>query len=206
MENWITEVMNTYGYIGILLLIALENIFPPIPSEVILTFGGFMTTTSNMSIIGVIVVSTIGSVIGAIALYGIGLLIDVNRLGKIVDKWGTILRLTSKDINKVNVWFNKFGVWAVFLGRLVPLVRSLISIPAGMAHMNFGIFLLFTTVGSLIWNSILVSVGAAVGASWSTIVGYMDTYSNVVLLLLVVLFVLFIILFMKNRVKPHDQA
>ena len=195
MENWITEVMNTYGYIGILLLIALENIFPPIPSEVILTFGGFMTTTSNMSIIGVIVVSTIGSVVGAIVLYGIGLLIDVNRLEKIVDKWGHILRLTSKDIDKANAWFHKFGVWAVFLGRLVPLVRSLISIPAGMAHMNFGIFLLFTTVGSLIWNSVLVSVGAAVGASWSTIVGYMDTYSNIVLLLLVVFFVLFLFFF-----------
>ena len=201
MENWITEVMNIYGYIGILLLIALENIFPPIPSEVILTFGGFMTTTSNMSIIGVIVVSTIGSVVGAIVLYGIGLLIDVNRLEKIVDKWGHILRLTSKDIDKANAWFHKFGVWAVFFGRLVPLVRSLISIPAGMAHMNFGIFLLFTTVGSLIWNSVLVSVGAAVGASWNTIVGYMDTYSNIALLVLVVIFVLFIILFLKNRVK-----
>ena len=204
MENWITEVMNTYGYIGILLLIALENIFPPIPSEVILTFGGFMTTTSNMSIIGVILVSTIGSVVGAIVLYGIGLLIDVNRLEKIVDKWGHILRLTSKDIDKANAWFHKFGVWAVFLGRLVPLVRSLISIPAGMAHMNFGIFLLFTTVGSLIWNSVLVNVGAAVGASWNTIVGYMDTYSNITLLVLVVIFVLFIILFLKNRVKWNN--
>ena len=203
MENWITEVMNMYGYIGILLLIALENIFPPIPSEVILTFGGFMTTTSNMSIIGVIVFSTIGSVVGAIVLYGIGLLIDVNRLEKIVDKWGHILRLTSKDIDKANAWFHKFGVWAVFLGRLVPLVRSLISIPAGMAHMNLGMFLLFTTVGSLIWNSVLVSVGAAVGTSWSTIVGYMNTYSNIVLLLLVVFFVLFIILFLRNRMKSH---
>ena len=203
MENWITEVMNTYGYIGILLLIALENIFPPIPSEVILTFGGFMTTTSNMSIIGVIIVSTIGSIVGAIVLYGIGLLLDVNRLERIVDKWGHILRLTSKDIEKANAWFHKFGVWAVFLGRLVPLVRSLISIPAGMAHMNFWVFLLFTTLGSLIWNSILVSVGAAVGTSWSTIVGYMDTYSNVVLFLLVVFFVLFIILFIKNRRKQQ---
>ena len=204
MENWIMEVMNTYGYIGILLLIAVENIFPPIPSEVILTFGGFMTTTSNMSIIGVIVVSTIGSVVGAIVLYGIGVLIDVNRLEKIVDKWGHLLRLTSKDIDKANAWFHKFGVWAVFLGRLVPLVRSLISIPAGMAHMNFGIFLLFTTVGSLIWNSVLVSVGAAVGGSWSTIIGYMDTYSNITLLVLVVIFVLFILLFLKNRVKSNN--
>ena len=203
MENWITEIMNTYGYIGILLLIAVENIFPPIPSEVILTFGGFMTTTTNMSIFGVIVVSTIGSVVGAIVLYGIGLLLNVDRLEKIVDKWGHILRLTPKDIQKANAWFHRFGVWAVFLGRLVPLVRSLISIPAGMARMNIGVFLLFTTVGSLIWNSVLVSVGAAVGASWSTIVGYMDTYSKVVLLLLVVFFVVFIILYIKKRMKQQ---
>ncbi len=165
-----------------------------------------MTTTSNMSIFGVIVVSTIGSVVGAIVLYGIGLLLNVDRLEKIVEKWGHILRLTPKDIQKANGWFHKFGVWAVFLGRLVPLVRSLISIPAGMSRMNFGVFLLFTTVGSLIWNSILVSMGAAVGASWSTIVGYMDTYSNVVLLILVVLFVVFTILFIKYRRKPHDQV
>lgn len=198
MENWIIEVMNTYGYIGILLLIALENIFPPIPSEVILTFGGFITTTSNMTIIGVIVFSTIGSVIGAMALYGIGSLIDVKKLEKIVDKWGRILRLTSKDIHRANAWFHKFGGWAVFIGRLIPLIRSLISIPAGMAHMNFGLFLLFTTIGSLIWNSVLVYVGATVGASWSTIVAYMNTYSNIVLLLLVVLSILFIIIFIKN--------
>ena len=102
MENWITEVMNTYGYIGIFLLIALENIFPPIPSEVILTFGGFMTTTTNLSIFGVIIVSTIGSVAGAIILYGIGVLLNVDRLERIVDKWGHILRITSKDINKAN--------------------------------------------------------------------------------------------------------
>ena len=98
MENWIIDVMNTYGYIGIFLLIALENVFPPIPSEVILTFGGFMTTTTNLSIFGVIIVSTIGSVAGAIILYGIGVLLNVDRLERIVDKWGHILRITSKDI------------------------------------------------------------------------------------------------------------
>ncbi|HWI47871.1 MAG TPA: DedA family protein [Rummeliibacillus sp.] len=201
MENWIIEVMNSYGYIGILLLIALENIFPPIPSEVILTFSGFLTTTSDATVIGVIIFSTIGSVVGAIVLYGIGLLLDVHRLEKIVDRWGHILRLTRKDIRKADAWFHKFGVWAVLVGRLVPLVRSLISIPAGMAHMNFGVFLLFTTIGSLIWNSILVNVGAAVGSSWSTIAGYMDTYSNVVVIILGVLFVLFVIWFIRSRKK-----
>ncbi|WP_397536846.1 DedA family protein [Rummeliibacillus pycnus] len=201
MENWIIEVMNSYGYIGILLLIALENIFPPIPSEVILTFSGFLTTTSDATVIGVIIFSTIGSVVGAIVLYGIGLLLDVHRLEKIVDRWGHILRLTRKDIRKADAWFHKFGVWAVLVGRLVPLVRSLISIPAGMAHMNFGVFLLFTTIGSLIWNSILVNVGAAVGSSWSTIAGYMDTYSNVVVIILAVLFVLFVMWFIRSRKK-----
>ncbi len=201
LENWIIEVMNSYGYIGILLLIALENIFPPIPSEVILTFSGFLTTTSDATVIGVIIFSTIGSVVGAIVLYGIGLLLDVHRLEKIVDRWGHILRLTRKDIRKADAWFHKFGVWAVLVGRLVPLVRSLISIPAGMAHMNFGVFLLFTTIGSLIWNSILVNVGAAVGSSWSTIAGYMDTYSNVVVIILAVLFVLFVMWFIRSRKK-----
>ena len=199
MENWITEVMNTYGYIGIFLLIALENIFPPIPSEVILTFGGFMTTTTNLSVFGVIIVSTIGSVAGAIILYSIGLLLNVDRLERIVDKWGHILRITPKDIHKANAWFQRFGVWAIFFGRLVPLIRSLISIPAGMSRMNMGVFLLFTTIGTLIWNTILVSVGAAVGASWSDIVGYMDIYSNVVYLILAVLIVLFLVFYIKKR-------
>ena len=201
MQNWIIEVMNTYGYIGILLLIALENIFPPIPSEVILTFSGFLTTTSDATVIGVIIFSTVGSIVGAIVLFGLGRLLDVKRLERIVDRWGHILRLTRKDIQKADAWFRRFGVWAVLIGRLVPLVRSLISIPAGMARMNFGVFLFFTTIGSLIWNSVLVYLGATVGSNWSTIAGYMDTYSNVVVSILGVLFVLLIILYFKSRRK-----
>lgn len=200
MENWITSIMNEFGYIGILLLIALENIFPPIPSEVILTFGGFMTTTSDLSILGVVIFSTIGSVIGAIILYGIGRLIDVDRMEKIIEKWGHILRLTKEDIHKANDWFNKFGVWTVFFCRFVPLIRSLISIPAGMSHMNFGIFLILTTVGTLIWNVVLVNIGAAVGDSWESIVGYMDIYSNFVYAILALLFIVFIVLFIRKRV------
>ena len=201
MENWITEVMNAYGYMGIFLLIALENIFPPIPSEVILTFGGFMTTTTNLSIFGVIIISTIGSVAGAIVLYGIGTLLNVDRMEGIVDKWGHILRVTPKDIHKANAWFHRFGVWAVFFGRLIPLIRSLISIPAGMSRMNMWFFLLFTTLGTVIWNTILVSVGAVVGASWSDIVRYMDIYSSVVYLVLGVLIVLFLMFYIKKRRK-----
>lgn len=186
MENWITDIMSQYGYIGIFLLIMLENIFPPIPSEVILTFGGYMTTQSAMTPLGVILVSTAGSVAGAIILYWIGLQLDVKRLEKIVDRWGKVLRLTKADIHKADSWFDKYGIWTVLFCRLIPLIRSLISIPAGMSNMKFGLFLLFTTVGTLIWNTILVSVGAAVGDNWESIVGVMDVYSNIVYILIVI--------------------
>ena len=202
MENWITEFMNDFGYMGIFLLIALENIFPPIPSEVILTFGGFMTTKANMTIIGVVIASTLGSVAGAVVLYGIGLLLDVKVIEKFVERWGHILRLTVSDVHKANSWFDKYGAWTVFFCRLVPLIRSLISIPAGMSHMSFWLFLLYTTSGTLIWNIILVNIGAAVGSSWEDIVGYMDIYSNIVYAILALLFIAFVILiFRRNKGK-----
>ncbi|GIN69877.1 alkaline phosphatase-like protein [Bacillus sp. J14TS2] len=199
MESWITSIMEQFGYIGIFLLITLENLFPPIPSEVILTFGGFMTTHTNLNVFGVVVASTIGSVAGAIVLYGIGLLIDINRIEKVVEKWGHVLRLSKKDVHKANEWFSKYGVWTVFFCRFIPLIRSLISLPAGMGHMNFGIFLVLTTLGTLFWNVVLINIGAAVGGSWETIVGYMDIYSNVVYVVLALLFLLLVILFVRKR-------
>lgn len=179
MENWIIEFMSRFGYFGVFLLIMIENVFPPIPSEVILTFGGYMTSLSEMTRTGVIIAATAGSVVGAMILYSIGLLLDVQRLEKIVDRWGKVLRLTRKDIHRADAWFDKYGPWTVLFCRLVPLIRSLISIPAGMSNMNFPLFLLLTTIGSLIWNAALVSVGAAVGDNWESIVGYMDIYSNI---------------------------
>ncbi|WP_088042404.1 DedA family protein [Bacillus sp. EAC] len=199
MQNWIIETMNSFGYFGIFLLIALENIFPPIPSEVILTFGGFMTTQSSLTKIGVIFYSTLGSIVGAIILYGIGTLLDVKKLERIVAKWGHFLRLTKKDIHKANDWFSKYGVWTVFFCRLIPLIRSLISIPAGMSRMNFWTFLLFTLLGSLIWNTILVYVGASVGASWKKIVEYMDIYSSIIYGVLAIILGVFLFYFIKKR-------
>jgi membrane protein DedA with SNARE-associated domain len=199
MEHWITETMDAYGYLGIFLLIALENLFPPIPSEVILTFGGFMTTTSGLSVIGVIAAATAGSVAGAICLYGVGKMLSVNRLEALIMRYGKIFRLKPEDIRKAYAWFDKYGAWAVFLGRLVPLIRSLISVPAGSAGMSFFPFLALTTIGSLIWNTALVYIGSAVGASWETIVGYMDLYSNAVYALLGLGMLVICFLFVRNR-------
>ncbi|WP_141433965.1 DedA family protein [Bacillus sp. 03113] len=203
MENWITGIMEDYGYIGVFLLIALENIFPPIPSEIILTFGGFMTTTSSLSVIGVVTAATLGSVGGAVVLYGIGLLLDVERLEKIVDRWGHILRLTRKDIYRADAWFDKYGYWTVLFCRMVPLIRSLISIPAGMSNMKFSLFLLFTTIGTLIWNIILVSIGAALGTKWRTILHFMDIYSNIAYAIIGAGIIIFLILFIRSKRKKR---
>ena len=158
-----------------------------------------MTTHSDLTKVGVIFFSTLGSVFGAIVLFGIGKLLDVNKLEKIVERFGHILRLTKKDVHKADAWFDKYGIWTVFFCRLIPLIRSLISIPAGMSGMNFWIFLVFTTLGSLIWNTILVSVGASVGASLEKIVEYMDVYSNIIYALLAVGLVVCVVLFVKKR-------
>ncbi|QNK87941.1 DedA family protein [Sporosarcina sp. resist] len=201
MENWITEFMDQFGYFGVFLLIMIENVFPPIPSEVILTFGGFMTTYSDMTRMGVIIAATAGSIIGAMILYSIGLFLDVARLEKIVDRWGGVLRLTRKDIRKADAWFDKYGPWTVLLCRLVPLIRSLISIPAGMSNMNFPLFILLTTIGSLIWNTALVMIGAAVGDNWQSIVHYMDIYSNVAYALLAIGGIVICIWYIRFRRK-----
>lgn len=205
MDNWITQLIEEFGYIGVFLMIALENIFPPIPSEIVLAFGGFMTTQADLSITGVVIASTLGSVVGAIILYWIGLLLDVKRLEKIIDKWGKILRLTHEDLHKAESWFNRFGIWTVFFCRMIPLVRSLISVPAGMAKMNFLLFLVFTTVGTLIWNILLVNLGAQFGEAWPTILNYFNYYSKVVYVIIGILGILAIVWYVRRRRHFESQ-
>ena len=184
MENWITEFMSEFGYLSIFLLVALENVFPPIPSEVILTFGGFLTRSTDMSVVGVVLFSTLGSIAGAVILYGVGRLLSVDRLERLVDRYGKVLRVKSSDLERARKFFLRYGNKAVFLCRMVPLVRSLISIPAGMSKMRFGFFLMFPTAGTLIWNMVLVIAGALVGDQWENILAFMDLYSHIVYIFL----------------------
>lgn len=204
MEQWITDIMSDYGYIGIFLLIMLENVFPPIPSEVILTVGGFMTTTTDMTILGVILASTAGSVVGAVILYGIGLLVDVERLERIVEKYGSWLRVKKSDIHRADRWFDKYGIWTIFFGRLIPLVRSLISIPAGMSNMKLWLFLTFTTIGTLLWNTVLVFVGEAVGDNREAILKQLDIYSNVVYAI-IALFVIVVVWYYFKKIRAREM-
>ena len=205
MEEAIIVILNRFGYLGIILLIAVENIFPPIPSEVILTFGGFATTISNLSVISTILAATVGSVVGAFALYWLGTVLNEQRLNKITkSKLGKILGLKKEDIGKAYDWFNTRGKYAVFFGRFIPIVRSLVSIPAGMAKMPLLPFLILTTIGSLIWNTVLILLGRIAGASWGKIAGYVDGYSNLIwIIFLLICIVSILISYIKRsgRVK-----
>ncbi len=201
LETWITSIMADFGYIGIFVLIMVENLFPPIPSEIILTFGGFMTTVTSLNVVMVIIVATLGSVVGAILLYKVASYFGKERLTKIVLKYGRILRLKESDIERAENFFLKYGSWAVFLCRMIPLIRSLISIPAGMTKMKMSKFLILTTAGSLLWNTVLIGLGAMLGESWSEIVVFMDSFSTIIYSIIAILVVVGLGFFFRARFK-----
>lgn len=205
MNNFIISLMNRYGYFGILFLITIENIFPPIPSEVILTLGGFMTSqeTCTMSLFGVIMFSTFGSILGAIILYYVGYILNIDRLIKLCDsKVGKVLCLKKEDVYKSYDKFNEKGNLTVFYSRFVPILRSLISIPAGMNKMKFGLFMVYTFVGSLIWNTVLCSLGKLVGENYMVVANIFGKYSKLIWYLLILWLVYKIIMkVIKKRKK-----
>lgn len=206
MENMIIEIMNKFGYLGIGLLILIENVFPPIPSELILTFGGFMTESSEITVVGVIIAATIGSFLGAIILYYVGKILNKERLKKIISsQYGKWLGFKSQDIDKADEWFDTKGNKTVFFCRFIPVVRSLISIPAGMSEMPMGKFAIYTIFGSLIWNTALVCVGAYAGDKKDYILKILDEVSYLVLIAIVVLFIISIYLFYRKRKSTNKD-
>lgn len=207
MEQFVISIMNQYGYFGIFFLIFVENIFPPIPSEVVLLFGGFMTTYSKLSVPFMVLFSTLGSVAGAIVLYYIGKILNKDRLKKIVaGKIGKVLRLKVNDIEKAVCWFDTKGNKTVFFCRFIPVVRSLISIPAGMSEMSMSKFLLYTFAGSSIWNTALLIIGNRVGNNWKDILYIMNQYSHIVLILLILALIIFLFYFCSFRSKKKKRT
>lgn len=202
------RIMESYGYLGIFFLIFVENVFPPIPSEVVLLFGGAMTAHTSLSVPMVIVMATIGSLMGAIVLYLLGRLLKAERLRRLFSgKFGRILRLKPEDVDKATLWFSKYEKKAVLICRCIPIVRSLISIPAGIAEMNFPLFLLLTALGSAVWNTVLVCVGAFLGEQWDRALPYLDKYSHLILILCVIAAVALVAyLVIRNRKKKKAKG
>ena len=202
MQELMIQLMGQFGYIGVFLLIAIENIFPPIPSEVVLFFGGFMTTYTELNIVGMVIASTLGSLLGAIVLYYIGRILNKERLKKIISgKIGKVLRIKNEDIDKADHWFDTKGNKTVFFCRFIPIVRSLISIPAGMSQMPMGKFLLYTTSGSVIWNTVLVVAGNLVGEKWEDILQIFSDYSHITLVVLIIIFIIGVVWFYRSKSK-----
>jgi len=200
MQDIIIEIINQFGYIGIFLLITLENIFPPIPSEIILSFGGYLTTFSDMNIWGVILSATSGSVLGAIVLYMVGRGLTINRLDRLINsKFGRMIRIEKEDIRRAGQLFKHHGNIAVLLCRFVPIVRSIISLPAGISKMKFSLFLLLTILGTFIWNTVLVYLGNLAGSAWEKVVSYVDFYSMVVVVLVGIFVFIFLVMFIRKR-------
>ncbi|MDO4792307.1 MAG: DedA family protein [Buchananella hordeovulneris] len=175
--------METLGGFGAALLIALENLFPPLPSEVILPLAGFTASRGTMSLPGVLAWTTAGSVLGALALYGIGALLGRERTRYL---FGKLPLVKIEDVDRTEAWFDKYGKYTVFFGRMIPIFRSLISIPAGVTRMKLGMFTLLTTIGSLIWNSVLVGAGYLLGEQWHRVEIYVGNLSKVVLAIIVI--------------------
>ena len=166
MINWATDIIDSIGLIGVALLVALENVFPPIPSELILLLAGFNVSEGRFDYVSGVIAATIGSVIGAYFLYGVGRLLDDDRMERFLAGIGRFVGLKKSDVHKGFVWFEKYGNYVVFFGRLIPVVRSVVSIPAGGDRMPLGKFTLLTASGSLIWNMVWVAVGWALGDQW----------------------------------------
>lgn len=192
-QTQIIELVNQYGYLGIAFLIAIENIFPPIPSELVLVFAGYLTISSDINIIGAIIAATVGAYLGALVLFGVGKLLSVHQLEKVLSgRIGRVLRLKGSDVVKAGNFFSEYGGKAIFFGRCVPVVRSLISIPAGMVNYPFAKFSLFTILGTLIWNTILIIVGHYAGHAWQHILGIVDEWLVVILVIAVVVVAAFL--------------
>lgn len=193
MLQWITNIMNSMGYLGIVFLMFLENVFPPIPSELIMPFAGFTATQGKLSLVGVIMAGTVGSVLGALPLYYAGKLMGEARLKAWADKYGKWLTVSGSDIEKAKGWFDRQGGKAVFFCRLVPGVRSLISIPAGMSGMSLPLFLLYSVLGTGLWAGVLAYVGQLLGKNYKEVDQYLGPVAYVVLGLLLVAFAVWVV-------------
>jgi membrane protein DedA with SNARE-associated domain len=185
LSDWVVDVIDRLGYVGVALLVALENLFPPIPSEIVLPFAGFVARDGGATLPGMILAATIGSIVGAWTLYGLAAWIGPERLERFLLRYGKWLRLTPADVAKAERWFDRRAVVAVLVGRCVPLIRSLVSIPAGFRRMNFGVFTLYTLIGSAIWNTALIGAGYVLRDNWHDVEPILSVVQYVVIALIV---------------------
>ncbi|MBW4576107.1 MAG: DedA family protein [Aphanothece sp. CMT-3BRIN-NPC111] len=201
MTEWITSTMNSLGYLGIGLLMFLENLFPPIPSELIMPLAGFTISQGKMEFTPVILAGVVGTMLGALPWYYVGKLVGEENLKRLANKYGKWISVSSRDIEKVNNWFDKHGDKAVFFGRLVPGIRTLISLPAGISGMHLVPFLLYSTLGTFLWVSLLTYAGYLLGNKYDVIENYIGPVSKIVFVALIVAFIVWVVRKRKTKAR-----
>ena len=196
--DWLVNAISTIGYPGVFISVFLESFFAPIPSEIILPFSGFVASTGKMDLVFVIVIATVAAYLGSLPFYFIGKWGEKPVIN-FINKYGKYLFIQQKDIDKVFGAFDKYGKGVVFFGRLIPMIRTLISFPAGVAKMQFARFSMYTLFGSLTWNILLTYAGYQLGDHWSVVSKWIEKYQNVILVLIIIAVLLYIIRRIKSR-------
>lgn len=197
LAEWVVDILDRLGYLGVMLLIAAENLFPPIPSEIILPLSGVLVGQGLMWFPWALAAATLGSLAGALALYWLGAMMGEERLRVWIDR---LPLLDTADADRGRAWFERYGGRAVFFGRLVPVVRSVISLPAGVERMPMTRFLAYTIAGSAIWNALLIGAGWMLGTRWELIEEWLSRYQLIVLALAALAVLLFVI----HRLRRAD--
>lgn len=203
LVDWVTDLMHVAGAPGAALAIALENLFPPLPSEFFLPLAGFTAAQGKMSLLDAILWTTFGSVAGALILYWIGAMLGRDRVRRIAARM-PLVRVS--DVDNTEAWFLRNGYRAVFFGRMIPVFRSLISIPAGIERMRMAPFLAYTAAGSLLWNTALILAGYLLGDNWHLVEQYVGIGSKVVLGLAAVAVVFFVVSRLSRARKGEAEA
>jgi membrane protein DedA with SNARE-associated domain len=191
LATWVQDVIEQLGYVGVALLVVAENVFPPIPSEIVLPFAGFVAQRGSESVIIMILAATVGSVVGALIMYWIAAFIGDERLHAFTRKFGKWVQIREVDLSRAEEWFDRHATSAVLLGRCVPLIRSVVSIPAGFRRMKLVPYLAYTFAGSLVWNILLIGAGALLGDNWERVGDVMSPIQKLVELTVVVAVVAF---------------
>lgn len=216
LANWVQDVINQFGYFGVAILVVIENVFPPIPSEIVLPFAGFVAqqsagaanavaSQSDTTVIGMMIAATIGSVVGALILYFVSAAIGPERLRIFVERFGKWFGVKSTDLVRAEAWFDRRSVVAVLVGRCVPLIRSIVSIPAGFRRMNLLSFVVLTAIGSAVWNIALIGAGAVLGDQWERVGEYVGVFQWLVIAVILVLVAWWVFSKVQNR-RSHSDA
>ncbi len=203
IKIWVENIISTMGYPGLYIVMFVENVFPPIPSEVVLPLAGSLTLSGRFSITLITIVGMLGSLTGAFLFYGIGKWVGEERVRNFIGKYGKFALISVDDFDTSLKWFDKYDDWVIFFSRMVPIVRSLISIPAGVASMNLTKFSIYTILGTALWSFILSFAGRLLGEQWPVITEYINTYQDIVL----VVGVIVVVAFLVNRlIKMKKKA